>query len=77
MKRHLKSFMLNFKQPITTRLGTPIRLYHIYKDVIHGAYKYEDEWIICSWTLPNGFYHKEQGMHGKALDLINNEPSAA
>lgn len=61
-------------------MGTPIRIYHIYEDRIHGAYKYDDDWVSCTWTLPNGFYHRELSMRGASLDLINNEiyePEAA
>lgn len=57
-----------------TKIGTPIRIYHIYEDRIHGAYKYNNEWIVCAWSLPNGFYIKETYFKGAGLDLINEEP---
>jgi hypothetical protein len=65
---------LDFNKPMTTRMGSKIRIYWVYPDKLHGAYLVEDDWIPCSWTLPNGFYHNEPKLRGSSLDLINNEP---
>ena len=67
--------MLDFKKAITTRGGSPIRIYHIYKDKIHGAYYSNNDWYQCAWTLPNGFYLSDkEGTHKTSLDLVNDEP---
>jgi hypothetical protein len=65
---------LSFRKPITTRLGNPVRLYHIYDEYIHGAYQEvkEDYWYPCAWTI-DGYYNPNT--NGKQytcnLDLIN------
>ena len=65
---------LSFRKPITTRRGSPVRLYHIYDTYIHGAYQdtVADIWYICAWDI-NGYFHITSG--GKpftcSLDLVN------
>ena len=67
---------LNYKQPITTRLGSKVHVYMVYKDYMNGAWydEFEDKWIPSQWTI-NGFFLPP--IKGKTiasnLDLINNE----
>ena len=64
--------MLNFKQPIITRGGNRIRLYHIYEDKIHGAYESEGDWYIASWQFDGHFLPTNNSKQPIAtLDLIN------
>jgi len=75
--------MLSFRNPIITRGGNKIRLYHIMQDEIHGAYNSstngleadEDRWIIARWELDGHFYPpNEKGKQPMTtLDLINEE----
>ena len=60
---------LNFKQPMTTRGGSDIRLYELFSDkYINGAYheRETDIWFPVQWDW-NGFY----GNNPSSLDLVN------
>lgn len=70
--------MLNFRNPITTRGGNRIRLYHIYDDKIHGAYEAEGDWFIAAWQFDGHFLPKEHNKQAiTTLDLINEYVEAA
>ena len=67
---------LSFRQPIITRGGNEIRLYHVYEDEIHGAYASGDNWYIARWNFSGHFLDPQP--NGKqpisTLDLINDDP---
>jgi hypothetical protein len=61
---------LDFKKPVQTRCGFNVRIYHIYKYYIHGAYEFEDdEWKVAAWSFPHGF--NTSVLRGGHLDLVN------
>lgn len=72
-KRGGKTLGLSFKQPVITRGGNNVRIYHIYEHEIHGAYESGDgSWHIARWEL-DGHFHpvSNQGRMITTLDLIN------
>lgn len=68
------AFRINFKKPVTTRAGSPVRIYMVYKDYIHGAYQSGEDWYIAAWSI-NGFFlpPKDNRWDKSSIDLINNE----
>lgn len=66
--------MLNFKEAITTRGGSKIKIYHVYDGYIHGAYQSNDHWHPAQWTIQGFYLHPSSPTWDKtSLDLINNE----
>ena len=67
--------MLSFRKPVITRGGNEVRLYHVYEDVIHGAYESGDTWYIACWNFDGHFLDMQP--NGKqpisTIDLINDE----
>lgn len=68
------AFRINFKKPVTTRNGSTVRIYMVYKDYIHGAYQSGEDWYIAAWSI-NGFFlpPKDNKQDKSSIDLINNE----
>lgn len=65
---------LDLKQPVTTRNGCDIKIYHMYNYAMHGAYEEDDVWRICSWSIPHGYCLLPKGClkhRVSELDLIN------
>ena len=62
--------MLNFNKEVMTSRGNSVKIYHVYRDYMHGAWLDEPGgmWIVASWTL-SGYYLGKQ--HNDDLDLVN------
>lgn len=69
-------YRLNYKKPVTTRLGSKVEIYKIYDAYMHGAYyvEEEDKWYAVEWTINGYFSPPDNGRAVKtSLDLINND----
>ena len=67
---------LDYKKPVTTRRGSQVHVYMVYKDYMNGAWyeEKEDRWVPCQWTL-SGFFLPQfnDKQLTSSLDLINND----
>jgi hypothetical protein len=66
---------ISFRQPIITRGGNEVRIYHVYENYIHGAYERNGLWFIAAWRIDGHFLEpNEKGKQPIAtLDLINDD----
>jgi hypothetical protein len=46
-----KEAKMNIKDCTQTKNGTPVKIYEVYEDKVHGAFFNGTEWIICIWRL--------------------------
>jgi hypothetical protein len=51
IKEYLKEAKMNIKDCTQTKNGTPVKIYEVYEDKVHGAFFNGTEWIICIWRL--------------------------
>ncbi len=70
--------MLDFKKPASTRAGSEIKIYEVYRETLIGAWydNTEDRWIPTCWTLSGYFLPVNQGgkQFKSSLDLVNVAP---
>lgn len=67
--RRKPSKSLDWKLPVRTRCGSPVKMYEIFEGrYCNGAYYSEDDdvWYPCQWDV-----FGQYGAHESALDIIN------